>query len=231
MTPVLLHDDKPLRVEGFANIFGTPAETECGTEVFRLGAFASSLKSGQDVIATWGHDAGFTWASTADESLELWETPTGLAFQATVESSLRGRGLVDFIAQGQAAASITFTPLDIVETASGREVVSATLSEICVFWHATYPTAVWLAGDAQLETLSPRAQDLRRRWTAEREAWSTVDHAVKRAPARATSARAQRARALAAVSDEEALLPPSNWSMEEWLDFGQRCAHGAKWCK
>lgn len=231
MDGVLLHDGLPLRVRGFATVYGREANTEVGTELIRPGGFVNSLQSGENVVATWGHNDGFTWASTADKTLKLWETPVGLAFEAGIESSLRGRGLADFVAQGNAVASITFTPRDIIRTATGREVVSAKLSEICIYHEAVFPTAVWLAGDAQPDNLTPRAQDLRKRWTAERQAWSTVDHTVKRAPARTMSARALRARALAAVSDEEALLPPSNFSLDEWLDFGRSCAHGARWMK
>jgi HK97 family phage prohead protease len=232
MDSVLLYDGSPLLVQGFANVYGREAETESGVEVFRPGAFASFLKAGaQDVVATWGHDRFFEWARKADGSLRLWETPVGLCFEAMIESTPRGRGLADFVAQGNAVASITFMPMDFVKTARGREVLRATLSEICIFFEAAYPTAVWLAGDAQPDTLTPRAQDLRRRWTVERQTRSVVDRVSKRVPARTASARAQQSQALAAVSDEEALLPPSNMSLDEWLDFGRSCAHAARWIR
>lgn len=221
---VLLHDSKPLTVRGFATVFGRTAETEHGTEMIRQGAFADSLKSGQDIVATWGHDHYFTWARTGDGSLRLWETDVGLAFEATIESSLRGRGLADFIAGGSACASITLVSLDHVETAVGKEVIRANLEEICVYTSGAYPTACWLAGDAQPDTLTARCRDLRRRWTAERQA---PRHAM---PSAAT--RARRTAAQPELTDEEVYGPaPSGMSMEEWLDFGRSCAHGAKWCK
>jgi HK97 family phage prohead protease len=224
MKNVLIQDDgKPLKVQGFANIFGAEAETEAGVETFRPGAFAKSLASGAEIVATWGHCLDFIWASTADGSLQLWETDVGLAFECTIESSMRGLGLANFIAEGHAVASITFNPLELVKTATGRQVTRADLREICIFFEAAYPTAVWLAGDAQPDNLTPRSQGLRRRWIDERQARRTYAK---------PAARAQRSQTLAAISDEEAFgTPPAGMSMDEWLSFGRSCAHGARWMR
>jgi HK97 family phage prohead protease len=233
MDNVLLHDGEPLRAQGFAVTFDREAETETGIETFRAGAFASFLASGtREAIATWAHNPDFTWARTADKSLELWETSTGLAFSATIEATQRGLGLAHFIAQGHAVCSITFEPLDCVKTAAGRMVTRANLTEICVFFEASYPTACWLAGDAQPDNLTPYAASLRERWLDGRSVrLAGQNERLLRAyssPAARTRARA----AAPAISDAEAFgPPPGNLSMEEWMDFGRSCAHAARWMR
>lgn len=125
MENVLLHDGAPLKVRGFATLYGRMAKTADGPLSFRHGAFADSLRSGQDVVATWGHCLDFEWSSTRNGSLRLWETEVGLAFEGMIECSMRNRGLADYIGGGTAECSITYTVLNSVATATGCDAPSS----------------------------------------------------------------------------------------------------------
>jgi len=230
----LLHDNWPLRVQGYANIFGVEASTESGVEVFRPGAFAGHLECGaQNVIATWGHFADYAWASVKDGTLKLWEDGIGLCFEATVESSPFGAGLVRFIAEGNAASSILFDSLHQVETANGREVKKAFLRDICVCIEGAYPTAVWLRGNAQPDTLTPYARELRATWLANRAARDAERLERLTRTAHSTSAPRSRhrevSRSTPRVTEAEAFgPPPGNLSMDAWLGFARSCGHAAR---
>jgi len=226
----LLHDGRPLTIQGFAALYGIPAIVEQDmTETFLPGAFRACLARGaRFVIATWNHFASYTWASVAAGTLRLWESEAGLSFEANVDANCFGLGIARYVAEGSAGASVLFAPLTAEKSASETVIKAAYLRDVCVTASPAYPTACWL-GHANPATLPPYVRELRECWNVGREAHRIAQIGC---PQESYGNNVEQPRAQAAakptLTEENPLgPPPAGMTMEEWLDFGHRIAWAA----
>lgn len=87
---------KGRRLEGYAALFGVPAQIEDPTgrftETIKAGAFAGSLNG--DVLALVDHDASRMLARTKSGTLRLREDTRGLAFDLDVPDTSTGRDVL-----------------------------------------------------------------------------------------------------------------------------------------
>jgi HK97 family phage prohead protease len=82
-------------VRGYAAVFGSPSQPmPFGTEVVMRGAFAKALRSRQDVVALYNHDADHVLGRRSAGTLKLKEDDYGLSYRA----ELGDTQLDDFIA-------------------------------------------------------------------------------------------------------------------------------------
>lgn len=79
------------RLVGYCAVWDTPTRIEKGrrpfTEVIRRGAFARTLASGQDVIATFNHDTGRLLGRLSSGTLRLSEDARGLRYELDLPAS------------------------------------------------------------------------------------------------------------------------------------------------
>lgn len=121
------------RLEGYAATFNTEARIGSFTEVIRPGAFASSLKSGGDILALVDHDPGRVLARTRSGSLRLSEDTRGLAFDLDLPDTTAGRDVLALAERGDVGGmSFGFTATEEGWSGDRRELRGLTLHEISV---------------------------------------------------------------------------------------------------
>lgn len=86
---------------GYAAKFNEPSENLGGfIEYVERGAFTRSLKSRNDVMLLWNHDAGEPLASTRSGTLKLTEDEVGLRVEAKLPMTSRGKDLAILLRDG-----------------------------------------------------------------------------------------------------------------------------------
>ena len=86
---------------GYAAKFNEPSENLGGfVEYVERGAFTRSLKSRNDIMLLWNHDAGEPLASTRSGTMKLYEDEVGLKVEARLPDTSRGRDLAVLLRQG-----------------------------------------------------------------------------------------------------------------------------------
>lgn len=86
---------------GYAAKFNEPSENLGGfIEYVERGAFSRALKSRNDVMLLWNHDAGEPLASTRSGTMKLVEDEVGLRVEARLPETTRGRDLAVLLRDG-----------------------------------------------------------------------------------------------------------------------------------
>jgi HK97 family phage prohead protease len=135
------------RLEGYAAVFNTEARIADFVETIAPGAFAASLRSGDDILALVDHDPTKLLARTKSGSLQLSEDGKGLAFALDTPSTTAGEDVLELVHRGDIGGmSFGFTVHDFGERWDGnkRELRDVTLHEISVVssWPAYPQTSV-----------------------------------------------------------------------------------------
>ena len=135
------------RLEGHAAVFGVEAKLPGFTEAILPGAFASSLRSGGDILALVDHDQSKLLARTKSGTLKLSEDSKGLAFALDVPDTQPGQDVLALAQRGDLGGmSFGFTVAKDGEkwTGTRRELRAINLMEISVVsaWPAYPETSV-----------------------------------------------------------------------------------------
>lgn len=125
---------KGRRLEGYAAVFGQEARIGDGfTESIAPGAFAGSLRAGNDVLALVDHDPSRVLARTRSGTLRLSEDSRGLAFDLDVPDTQAGRDVLALAARGDIGGmSFGFTAMEDRRNGDHRELLAIDLREISV---------------------------------------------------------------------------------------------------
>lgn len=135
------------RLVGYVARWDNPARIGTFTETVKRGAFASSLASGDDIIAMADHDPARVLGRTRSGTLTLREDEQGLAFDLAVPDTATGRDLLTLAERGDlGGCSFGFT----VDTGGDhwqgdtRELRSVKLHEVSIVqsWPAYGQTSV-----------------------------------------------------------------------------------------
>lgn len=134
------------KLEGYAATFGTDAIIGGRfTETIAPGAFATSLRDGNDVLALVDHDPSRVLARTRSGSLKLQEDSRGLAFEIQLPETQAGRDVLALAERRDLGGmSFGFTAIDEAMNGDRRELRSVQLHEISVVlaWPAYEGTSV-----------------------------------------------------------------------------------------
>jgi Escherichia/Staphylococcus phage prohead protease len=135
------------RLEGHAAVFNVEARLPGFTEIVKPGAFASSLRSGTDILALADHDPHKLLARTKSGTLKLSEDSRGLAFSLDVPDTQPGQDVLALAQRGDLGGmSFGFTVAKGGESWAGtrRELRAINLMEISVVsaWPAYPETSV-----------------------------------------------------------------------------------------
>lgn len=151
-----LYDDiEPVRVQGYASVFGRTYSR--GGDLVQIAPDAFDL-SGRGIYACFGHDPEHRFASADDGTLRVWQDSYGLAFDFEVPSTGAGFWLVQRIRAGEfREASMMLDTLEsrrVVETGRDIEVVTrGAIREISIVAAGANPwTCVWLDDEGEDST-------------------------------------------------------------------------------
>ena len=101
------------KLQGYAAIFNSEADLSGFSEVIRNGAFRKTLESGSNVRALYDHQGSALLGTTRGGTLQLRETPQGLAFELALPDTTHGRDLAILVDRGDVAGcSFGFTVPD-----------------------------------------------------------------------------------------------------------------------
>lgn len=142
-----------MTISGYAAVFNSPSEPLPFTERIAPGAFQRSLKSRNEIKLLWNHDSGEPMASLRGGSLRLWEDAKGLAYEATLANTTRGRDVAELIRSKVIdAMSFGFNVIkDTWDERGDRTLESVRIHEISV---VSYPAYTATSG-----TVSVRSAD------------------------------------------------------------------------
>jgi uncharacterized protein len=134
-------------LQGHAAIFNVEAKLPGFVETILPGAFASSLRSGTDVLALLDHDQSKLLARTRSGTLKLNEDTKGLAFSLSVPDTSTGNDVLELAKRGDLGGmSFGFTVSKDGESWNGskRELRAVNLLEVSVIqsWPAYPQTSV-----------------------------------------------------------------------------------------
>ena len=90
-------------LHGIAAVFNSEANLGPFCEVVRPGAFAKSLATGSNIRALYHHDGSALLGTTRGGTLQLRETPQGLAFELALPDTTHGRDLAILVDRGDVA--------------------------------------------------------------------------------------------------------------------------------
>lgn len=90
-------------LHGIAAVFNSEANLGTFSEVIRPGAFAKSLATGSNIRALYHHDGSALLGTTRGGTLQLRETPQGLAFELALPDTTHGRDLAILVDRGDVA--------------------------------------------------------------------------------------------------------------------------------
>jgi uncharacterized protein len=210
-----LYDDlAPVRICGFASIFGVTYELGGMLERIVPGAFDTTRF---EVFACFDHDDRHRLAWTRDRSLKVWQDAHGLAFAATVPSSWSALSLLEGVRGGVfRACSFRCGDVDaiksevVVERGQPVRVIKRiAVDEVSICPAGANPeTTCWLSTEGP-EDLPPHIRDARARWIRGRVA-------VQLAARTARAARAQ-ARARAPRPDPLVARIAAGWRPKGWV--------------
>ena len=86
---------------GYAAVFNSEANLGQFSEI--VGAFAKSLATGSNIRALYHHDGSALLGTTRGGTLQLRETPQGLAFELALPDTTHGRDLAILVDRGDVA--------------------------------------------------------------------------------------------------------------------------------
>jgi len=144
---------------GYAAKFDQPSENLGGfVEYVERGAFSRSLKSRNDVMLLWNHDAGQPLASTRSGTMKLTEDEIGLRVEARLPQTTLGKDLAILLRDGIVGKmSFGFNVIKDSWNAEGNErrLKSVRLFEVsAVVWPAYTSTSASVRG---LDKVAQRA--------------------------------------------------------------------------
>lgn len=129
-----------MTISGYAAVFNSDSEPLPFIERIAPGAFQRSLKSRNEIKLLWNHDASEPMASLRGGSLRLWEDARGLAYEAKLVNTTRGRDVAELIRSKVVdAMSFGFSVIkDTWDERGVRTLESVRLSEISVVSFPAY---------------------------------------------------------------------------------------------
>lgn len=129
-----------MTISGYAAVFNSDSEPLPFIERIAPGAFQRSLKSRNEIKLLWNHDASEPMASVRGGSLRLWEDDRGLAYEAKLVNTTRGRDVAELIRSKVVdAMSFGFSVIkDTWDERGVRTLESVRLSEISVVSFPAY---------------------------------------------------------------------------------------------
>lgn len=129
-----------MTISGYAAVFNSDSEPLPFIERIAPGAFQRSLKSRNEIKLLWNHDASEPMASMRGGSLRLWEDARGLAYEAKLANTTRGRDVAELIRSKVVdAMSFGFSVIkDTWDERGVRTLESVRLSEISVVSFPAY---------------------------------------------------------------------------------------------
>jgi HK97 family phage prohead protease len=144
---------------GYAAKFDQPSENLGGfVEYVERGAFSRSLKSRNDVMLLWNHDAGQPLASTRSGTMKLTEDDIGLRVEARLPQTTLGKDLAILLRDGIVGKmSFGFNVIKDAWNSEGteRRLKSVRLFEVsAVVWPAYTSTSASVRG---LDKVAQRA--------------------------------------------------------------------------
>jgi phage head maturation protease len=232
------HDGQPVYIRGYSAVFDRPSvpiEDNGGRrEIVRPSAFDRFVRNPPFNLKCVVHhlEGPGLVASTYAGTLKLWTDSHGLAFEAgPLKATTENYWLLEAVVTGRLrGCSWLATPADYrIETIDDEEF--RVIEDFKSVDHigpvetgaGAYRDACCWASHEDLKDLTPELQQVIDYWEH--------SHAARRKPMLVATAHA-RARAVVApraMTDEEIYGPPPiGMTMDQWLDFGQSCAHGAR---
>lgn len=153
------------RLEGYAAVFNVETKIADFRETIRSGAFAQSLRGGDDILALADHDAARVLARTASKTLALAEDAKGLHFAFEAPDTTAGNDIVALAKRGDlGGASFAFRVRPNGDRWEGRnrELLAVELLEISVVsaWPAYPQTEVVARSRQPLQTAASRRRFL-----------------------------------------------------------------------
>jgi HK97 family phage prohead protease len=141
-----------MTISGYAAVFNSDSEPLPFIERVAPGAFKRSLQSRNEIKLLWNHDSGEPMASLRGGSLKLWEDTKGLAYEATLANTTRGRDVAELIRSKVIdAMSFGFNVIkDTWDERGNRTLESVRLHEISV---VSYPAYSATAGTVQVRSV------------------------------------------------------------------------------
>jgi HK97 family phage prohead protease len=132
-------------------VFNSDSEPLPFIERIAPGAFQRSLKSRNEIKLLWNHDSGEPMASMRGGSLRLWEDDRGLAYEATLANTTRGRDVAELIRSKVIdAMSFGFNVIkDNWDERGNRTLESVRIHEISV---VSYPAYTATSGTVQVRS-------------------------------------------------------------------------------
>ena len=140
-----------MTISGYAAVFNSESEPLPFIERIAPGAFTRSLKSRNEIKLLWNHDSGEPMASLRGGSLRLWEDDKGLAYEAKLANTTRGRDVAELIRSKVIdAMSFGFNVIkDSWDERGNRTLESVRIHEISV---VSYPAYTATAGTVQVRS-------------------------------------------------------------------------------
>jgi HK97 family phage prohead protease len=124
-------EDGGLRFEGYAAVFNSPSEPLPFTERIAPGAFARSIRSRNNIMMLWNHDAGQPLASTRAGTMTLTEDDRGLKVTADLAPTSLGRDISTLVST-RVIDSMSFG-FSVVRDSWNRDGTERTLESVRLF--------------------------------------------------------------------------------------------------
>jgi HK97 family phage prohead protease len=214
---VRLYDDEPVKICGYASVFGVTYQLGGVLERIVPGAFDLTR---HEVHALFAHEGDWRVGWTRDQSLKVWQDSVGLAFQLDVPATHHGLSLVQGIRANNFracsfGADVDHTLISDFAVENDREVrvirrIAVVEVSVCAIG-ANPETTCWMDTEAP-EDLPPHVRHARAQWLKGRVAVQLAGRAARAARAQA---RAQ-ARARVAPSDRLVDRIAAGWRPRGW---------------
>lgn len=135
------------RIEGYAALFHSPSKDLGGfIESIRPGAFAASLRRGDDVFALVDHDMRAVLGRRSAGTLRLSEDQNGLFFSLDVAATTAGRDVLESVGRGDiTGASFGFRAIRDAWTKGAphkRELIEVELLDVTITPSPAYPATI-----------------------------------------------------------------------------------------
>ena len=127
---------------GLAAPYGAETRIADFTEVIAPGAFTRTLSENRDILALVDHDSGKVLGRTRSGTLELRETPEGLAYRVTLPDTTTGNDLRALAQRGDiGGVSMGFQAIRDSWEGERRTLHEVELYEVSIVQaHPAYPT-------------------------------------------------------------------------------------------
>lgn len=151
-------EDGGLHFEGYAAVFNSPSEPLPFIEQIAPGAFARSIRSRNNIMMLWNHDAGQPLASTRAGTMTLTEDDRGLKVTAELAPTSLGRDISTLVST-RVIDSMSFG-FSVVRDSWNREGTERTLQSVRLFEVSlvTFPAYEGTAGSTTVRGLERIAQ-------------------------------------------------------------------------